>query len=797
MSCIHPSVNSSHARIIYLQISFSFTPVPLPTKGIKEASERAILHLRSLQTQYVAAVRRAGASKSPPSKVSPAANDHDDTTVSSNNNNHAISPIAAHPTTSLFKSHDVLRPFLLALNHPDISHALANGAMEAIQLLLRGDAVQSTDGVYIAQGLYRLARECRNSSVATSSGGGFSGGAMALGLFRGSSSADSHHRVLTLNQRAAKEEESMAFKILQTMTMLVDSRSVELSAEVLGQCLLGILVLVNNGSSNGAGEYEEREGTVEGIVGGNVRRTALATMNQVLSILFERGRDVMLEGRTDNVNVASLVEDRDESTVLNVAQQTLVDLVDLVQNSYRLEKKKKQITGPFAAAVKEKMGPTPAMCLSLIDMIFKQRAIDFFRVCQWHCNNPRATEEGNDEHGLHVQFALHSIQLTSQLVLSILQTQQSKSYTTTNEFGETSDSVSFCYFYYATSLGCTILANYLTPCSLDFYQKMDSIQLANDNATSQIMSCNALKMLQLLVGYVSAATDAYHNSEFEDGYIFNQTERASLNIGKDEEMSAADDLAKGRKSQTGVTQATPDPLVSNDQLWRAFLSLEVIYSLMCSHLKQMALLDSFANGSNSESSDNDSKNNEYQTIISAITKATSDLATISGSNRERILHVVLIAHDDTSAIGEPSKAAASLAEKFSDSQAGRSAEVPICDTGLATWLSFKCVLALVKSLKEIVLSLKRESVIQNSQQSDSARQILKQAFAPSVSVLQHYIKRMSGSHVVVKQTLSAYENLAYASMALDSIEENLRRHTILTSLCKLCLPSWGKNRANS
>eukprot|EP00578_Thalassiosira_sp_NH16_P003255 CAMPEP_0181135440 /NCGR_PEP_ID=MMETSP1071-20121207/32631_1 /TAXON_ID=35127 /ORGANISM="Thalassiosira sp., Strain NH16" /LENGTH=55 /DNA_ID=CAMNT_0023222043 /DNA_START=91 /DNA_END=254 /DNA_ORIENTATION=- len=32
--------------------------------GVKEASERAIIHLRSLQTQYVAAVRRAGASSS-------------------------------------------------------------------------------------------------------------------------------------------------------------------------------------------------------------------------------------------------------------------------------------------------------------------------------------------------------------------------------------------------------------------------------------------------------------------------------------------------------------------------------------------------------------------------------------------------------------------------------------------------------------------------------------------------------------------------------------------------------------
>ena len=42
-----------------LRISLLIVHLSPARTGVKEASERAIIHLRSLQTQYVAAVRRA------------------------------------------------------------------------------------------------------------------------------------------------------------------------------------------------------------------------------------------------------------------------------------------------------------------------------------------------------------------------------------------------------------------------------------------------------------------------------------------------------------------------------------------------------------------------------------------------------------------------------------------------------------------------------------------------------------------------------------------------------------------
>jgi hypothetical protein len=576
--------------------------------------------------------------------------------------------------------------------------------------------------------------------------------------------------------------------------MLVDSRSVELTSEVLGHVLLGCLVLGagETYSNDVVGKNENKEASLPGVA--NVRRTALATMNQILSILFERARDVMM-----STTAAGSDGGHDESSIMIEALQTLTDLCVIVHNCE--EQQKRPIVGPFAVSIAKGLAPSPTTCLSLIDMIFKQRGGDFFRVCRDHfVSDAEKIESSSNGHGSkylaspNLQFVVQSIQQTCQLVLSILQMQQSKYYDATTPVDKTletpCDSMSFCFFYYATSLGSTILTSYLSPATLEFYEKFDSIKLPSSDdgdTASQRMCQSAGDMIGLLIGFVSGATDAYHQAEFEDGYIFSQTERQTLNIGKDDTpVTSEDESATKRKSSTHSVAAhpTPDPLISNDRLWRAFLSLEVIYCLMCSHLEQIVLLDNISQTASNETKD--------VPTISTISKATSDLATISGSNRERILHVVLIAHDDKSAVGEPSSAAASLAEKFSDSISDGSGEVPVCDTGLPTWLAFKCVLALVQSLKKVTM-LGIESTFQHR----IAQQILSEAFAPSVSVLQHYIKRMSGSHVVVSQTLCAYEELAYASMVLDSVEENLRRKTIITSLCKLCLPSWGKNRANS
>jgi len=85
--------------------------------GVKEASERAILKLRSLQNQYVTAVRKASAQGD------------------------------KHPDTTLFRSSDLLHPFLLAANYPNASSKLLDTSFKAMKSLMEANAICPGDGM--------------------------------------------------------------------------------------------------------------------------------------------------------------------------------------------------------------------------------------------------------------------------------------------------------------------------------------------------------------------------------------------------------------------------------------------------------------------------------------------------------------------------------------------------------------------------------------------------------------------------------------------------------------------------
>ena len=248
-------------------------------------------------------------------------------------------------------------------------------------------------------------------------------------------------------------------------------------------------------------------------------------------------------------------------------------------------------------------------------------------------------------------------------------------------------------------------------------------------------------------------------------------------------------------------QPLPVSSISNEKIWRAFLALEVLSQLVSSHLEQISRIDA--------------------NTVSVIAVAASDFATISASNRERILLLLMAAHSDdqslplkshgmvqkssgdtdnskgdnekTTSDSENTTAAAAVAAKVTDALVVDSIEFPLCDAGATTWLAFKCILLLVKSLKELAISVEANG---EAKSTDGIQVLVNGCFAPSVSMLQHFIRRMLGSPIIVSQTLSSYEELACASMAVDSQSTNERRQAILTSLCKLCLPSWGKRRPN-
>ncbi len=546
--------------------------------GVKEASERAIIHLRSLQTQYVAAVRRAGASSSSTTTNIPSEQQQQQQQAPSTSSGSTSSLPPRHPTTALFQSQDVIRPFLLAANHPDASYDILVIALESIQHLLKGDAVCPDDGIQISRVLVIQSWGCAvtlglvgnvtstnkrgDGSAAAATAGGASGAGgsmgMAVGMIHAASgalggitgmvlgghhqltSADSshyHHYHHHPSNRSVKDDQSIALKILRTITMLVDSRSVTLTEDVLGACLSACLVL-------GAGhKYSEhgfrgttsratiRERFTHSVVaasssaphgtsakdGSNsVKRAAIATMNQLLTITFERANDVMMEQLSTKTETC-------KPPILFLAERTLSDLCTIVCTfSIPQAQSELHLYGPFSGAAKEGLSPSPTTCLALVDMVMKQIGGDLFQVCFNYFND--ATTE-NRTFNTGVDFATRFIYQAFQLGHSLLGSQYYNLVTKVSldsslqespQNSAASNLIEFCLYYYNISLATTLITNYLSSISEEFYERFDEYAFADrhdSRSSTSTVSKLALDMMHQLISFVTEATEEYHKSD--------------------------------------------------------------------------------------------------------------------------------------------------------------------------------------------------------------------------------------------------------------------------------------------
>jgi hypothetical protein len=707
-------------------------------------------------------------------------------------------------------------------------------ALDAMQLLLRGDAVCSDDGAQISRVLVIQAWGCAGTlGLLTSSSGGAndspsSGGAgssMAAGVIHGitgmmlgGSSSNNAHPTTKNNdsttaarhpssKRSVKEDQSVALKILQTISMLVDSNSVKLTQEVLGSCILACLILgagerislsqstIMASSNSNVHAAKDKSGVTLGGAAGNIRRASLATLNQMLSNLFEKANDVIVDGSENDEN------NSDISYMLLVAERTITDLCAIADNnsSGSLETKD-TLSGPFCAAAKEGLVPSQTTSLALLDMIFKECRVGIFQSIK---QAKQVNNRGGDDDQI-ISFPNRLLSQACELVISILKLQHSRVYgpkiSSDQHATESWAATDFCFFYFATTISSSVLLEH-----------MPSVQSEN-NATKK-MNAMSLDLIKLLVSFVTGATDTYHeSSDFEDGYIFNQTEREAFHIEQTNSNGRGSTLPSRAAHSSRLAQETDQQqpigtFISSEKLWRAFLSLDVMNQLVSSCLEGVYLLNCVIG-----QGDEGNHNCESSTTVALISSAASDFATISASNREGILHTVMSANNDEFNVVLPSEsnesstsdnyerlsadghgnvsAAAALAAKVTDVSSVDASEIPQCDSGETSWMAFKCILSIARALKLLADANK------NADQT-TVEKTLNGSFVPTITLLQHYIKRMCGSHIIVSRTLTAYEELAYTSLIMEDKSGNLRRQAILTSLCKLCLPKWGKKRPNT
>ncbi len=368
----------------------------------------------------------------------------------------------------------------------------------------------------------------------------------------------SHHHHHQPSNRSVKEDQSIALKILRTITMLVDSRSVTLTEDVLGACLSACLVLGAGTQSYNNKEHGRVVGTMSSIMGATIRerftthssasvaaanssiaphhhhgtsstkdgsnsvkRAAIATMNQLLSITFERAKDVMMEQMSTNTNTS-------KPSILLVAERALSDLCTVVckfsipqtQSSDHLD-----IKGPFSGAAKEGLMPSPTSSLALVDMIMKRIGGDIFQVC-FNYFNDSTMEAHHTPHHYGVQFATQIIHQAFQLGHALLGSQyyyfvtklsldSSLQETPPQQHSSSSNLIEFCLYYYNISLTATLMTHYLSSTSEAFYQRLDRYVRAEQTGgtSSTTVSKLALDMMHQLISFVTEATDAYHKSD--------------------------------------------------------------------------------------------------------------------------------------------------------------------------------------------------------------------------------------------------------------------------------------------
>lgn len=720
--------------------------------GVKEASERAILTLRSLQSQYVSAVRAATSSKKG-------------------------SSTAPHPTTALFRSQDVLRPFLLACNYPDASSALLLIGLNAIQLLINGDAVCPEDSVHIARVLgIQAACCCRNfqNEGSTSQQSRGSGGVMASligaasslpGGYYSSSSGSGH--------RTPKDDEAIGLKVLQTLTIMTSSNQLELGQEVLHQAISACLTLISGNESTKEEKNKKRNqrsierdvSTGSSSVNGaneNMRRAAASTLKQILLVTFERA-GIHSEKNKEFHNMTK-----------TAASSAFLDLCALSENREGGNKLKSEVTGPFlmqggSSGKKRSVKPPPrSACFEILNMIIN--------------HTPALFEFSNDEASPNSEFAkllrFKACPAISKVLLSEFHvTEQTLTTGSTDDratIDEMGDREAFSLLLRSTRLACTILQK--------FGKQKD---LASE--------CHIL--LTAMIRFISSSSEAFRdNDKFEDGYIYSTIMQTLQNVDPQPSNS-------WRSTQVNSSESYP-LLISNNLLWQSALGLESLFTLI-GDSEMMKFLYS------SDVTQKDQKN-----LVATIAETVSDFATTASSNKSGILSVVRTVSSRIDEISNssatsnvilqplifgrasqintlyddwessPSIDASLIQPNGPDTHVFDENQIPFCDDGEAIWLAFNCILSLSSSMRTL-----------SSELAPQIQFLVKYSFAPIMAVLQHFLKRFPSENYILNRVLTGFKDLVDTCIPLRC-EDGLHSEALIKTLCSLSLPNWGKMEGN-
>jgi len=610
-----------------------------------------------------------------------------------------------HPSTKLFRSSDLLHPFLLAANYPNASPKLLDTSFKAMKMMLEADAICPGDGtnmvrVWMIQAQvvvsYSTNKDGGNrgisaktamtlsskdlnkaqSSIANNSSAGngpqinsASGSSASwFGSYFSSSgiSPNTPNSVVTKTAISsthgnagsghlnAKDLEKIALDILSCLLQLLELKDLPVSDDQWIQsvtlcCLLYI---------------PTRQ---------NVHQAAHSTLPQVLSLLFQNEEASRLKVKTWDDLL---------SCALGMASNATTGDTQLRSSSNSQMRRIAKISSFHGAFSNCRFGdrdaaqpPSQALALELMAMLLPkspnifddvgQRTFGVIAQCLQNYSKPHSN-------ALPMEV-LKSLQLT----LVVLQTQG---------------------------------LEWPTECR---------------------------ELIGRLIQPITSATESLRKHvDFEDGYIYRVAQKPS-HANKSPSPIVS-------RYNVETLQGLPQAI-----LWKAALSIETLKLFIQDEKSSRTLW-------------------LEKDVATHLLEATSDFCTI-GASCEVHMNLVLKACGEQNENKSLAYSAETLEklERWHDGRYNNDTYI----LGDALWTGFEALLLMVDKLDE---------------------SILEHTFAPSLSVLQHFLKRFPASGHIVERALEGYFSLAKVSL-----NAMLLRGALLSSLCKLSLPQWGRKTASS
>jgi hypothetical protein len=209
-----------------------------------------------------------------------------------------------HPTTQLFRSQDILRPFLLAANYPNASPKLLQISLSAMSLLIEGNAICPGDGIHMVRVWTIQANGCASALKKPSSGkvtttttspnatSTTSNTASASSSWFGGMLSSTTSDVSSSSGQGGggnpkKESEKLALELLSCLIQLLELRDLPVTDEQWASSVALCCILLDVEKST------------------TVQQAAKSTLHQVLALLFEEESDICIETWKDLLALAN------------------------------------------------------------------------------------------------------------------------------------------------------------------------------------------------------------------------------------------------------------------------------------------------------------------------------------------------------------------------------------------------------------------------------------------------------------------------------------------------------------